>query len=247
MSMQLSDITNRTGILELIEDLTGTQSATTSSYTRTTKIRDVNNAYANYFLIGAMTEGRWQLDDTNHTKYPIITTALTANQQDYSFTVDEQNNQILDIYRVEIVDPNGLAIELSPIDQFDIKGQALTEFMKDEATPIYYDKTANGIILYPAPNYTNSAGLKIYYNRTPSYFTVSSTVASDTTKPGIPDVFHEYLALRPSYQYCLRKGLPQTANLKQDMLLMEESIKSYYMSRSKDEVKRMSPLRRSSH
>ena len=231
-----------TEIVTLIEENTGTQSTTTSSYPLASKTRDINNAYANYFLIGAQTEKRWQLDDTNHPKYPIITTALTANQQDYTFTTDEQGNQILDIYRVEIIDSTGLAVELSPIDQFDIKGQALTEFLKDAATPTYYDKTANGIILYPTPNYTNAAGLKIYYNRTPEYFTVS-----DTTKlPGIPDMFHEYLAIRPSYQYCLRKGLPQTPNLKQDMMIMEEGIKDYYKSRSKDEIKRMTPAPRSS-
>lgn len=236
MSMQFTEL------VTLIEENTGTQSTTTSSYPLASKTRDINNAYANYFLIGAQTEGRWQVDDTNHPKYPIITTALTANQQDYTFTTDEQGNQILDIYRVEIIDPNGLAVELTPIDQFDIKGQALTEFMKDASIPMYYDKTANGIILYPQPNYTNAAGLKIYYNRTPEYFTVS-----DTTKlPGIPDMFHEYLAIRPSYQYCLRKGLPQTPNLKQDMLIMEDGIKDYYKSRSKDEVKRMTSAPRSS-
>lgn len=243
MAMQFSDTTNRTGIIELIEDNTGTQSSTTSSYTLKTKTRDVNNAYANYFLIGGQTDGRWQLDDTNHTKYPIITTALTANQQDYTFTVDEQSNQILDIYRVEILDPTGHGVELTPIDQFDIQGQALTEFMRDAATPLFYDKTANGIILYPKPNYTNSTGLKIYYNRTPDYF-----VSTDTTKkPGIPDMFHEYLALRPSYQYCLRKGLPQTASLRNDMLAVEEAIKLYYSNRSKDEVKEMSAAPRNSH
>ena len=242
MSMVFSNTTDRTGIIELIEDNTGTQSATTSSYPLKSKTRDVNNAYANYFLIGGQTEGRWQLDDTNHTKYPIITTALTANQQDYTFTVDEQSNQILDIYRVEILDPTGLGVELTPIDQFDIQGMALTEFQKSAATPLFYDKTANGIILYPKPNYTNSAGLKIYFNRTPSYF-----LSTDTTKtPGIPDTFHEYLALRPSYQYCLRKGLPQTVQLKADMLAMEEGIRSYYSSRSKDEVKEMSAAPRSS-
>lgn len=237
MSMQFTEI------VTLIEENTGTQSTTTSSYPLASKTRDINNAYANYFLIGAQTEGRWQLDDTNHTKYPIITTALTASQQDYTFTTDEQGNQILDIYRVEILDPTGLGIELTPIDQFDIQGQAMTEFLKTSATPVYYDKTANGIILYPTPNYTNAAGLKIYYNRTPDYFLVS-----DTTKlPGIPDMFHEYLALRPSYQYCLRKGLPQAVNLKQDMMIMEEGIKSYYSSRAKDEIKRMTPAFRTSH
>ena len=212
------------------------------SYKPADKLADVNLTLGDAISIALEAGGTWQYDDTNHLDYPIVTTALVSGQRDYSFTTDEQGNQILDIYRVEIVDSTGLAIELSPIDQFDIKGQALTEFMKDAATPLFYDKTANGIVLYPEPNYTNAAGLKIYYNRTPDYF-----LSTDTTKkPGIPDVFHEYLALRPSYQYCLRKGLPQTANIKQDMLLMEEGIRAYYNSRSKDEKKVMSAAYRSS-
>lgn len=242
MAMVFSDTTDRDGIVELVEDLTGTQSSTTSSYTLKTKTRDINNAYARYFLLGVEAEGRWQLDDTNHTKYPIITTNLVSGQQDYSFTVDEQSNQILDIYRVEILDSTGNGVLLTPIDQYDVKGQALTEFMSENAQPTYYDKTANGIILYPAPNYNYTNGLKIYFNRTPSYF-----VYTDTTKtPGIPDVFHEYLAIRPAYQYCLRKGLPQKNDLKTDVLELENFIRTYYSNRSKDEPKAMTPAPRSS-
>lgn len=251
--MVFSETTYRTGIIQLIEDNTGTQSATTSSYSLQTKTRDVNNAYANYFMIGFQTEGRWQLDDINQTDFPIITDNLTANQPSYAFTLDGSSNvdtlgnatgnQILDIYRVEIKDPNGNWVELNPIDEFDLKGQSLTDFMKDAAQPIYYDKTSNGIFLYPKPNYPSSEGLKIFYNRTPAYFQYTDT----TKRPGIPDMFHEYLALRPSYQYCLRKGLPQTASLKQDMLAMEDAIRSYYSSRARDEVKRMTPAYRNSH
>lgn len=242
--MQFSDTTNRTGLVQLLEDLTGTQSATTSSYSLTTKTRDINNAYSNYFLIGAQTEGRWQLDDTNHTDFPIITANIVLNQQDYTFTNDGStpSNQILDIYRVEVTDTNGQAYQLQPIDQFDIQGIALTEFMDTASRPMYYDKTANGLILYPKPDYNYTNGLRIYYSRTPSYF-----LSTDTTKtPGIPNVFHEYLAIRPAYQYCLRKGLPQTANLKDDVLRIEEAIKSYYNSRQKDEVVKMTPAYRSS-
>lgn len=240
--MQFSDTTNRTGIIQLIEDLTGTQSATTSSYPLASKTRDVNNAYANYFRIGFEAEGRWQLDDTNQNDYPIITDNLIANQQDYSFVTDGSTpaNQILDVYRVEVKDSTGFAYELIPIDQFDIKGQALTEFMKDAGIPKYYDKTANGLILYPKPNYNYTEGLRIYYNRTPSYF-----LSTDTTKkPGIPDFFHEYLAYKPAYLFSLRKGLPQTAGYKDDITRMEDQIRSYYSSRAKDEVKRMSAIPR---
>ena len=233
--MQLSDITNRTGIIELLEDKTNTQSATTSSYTRTTKIRDINNAYAHYLTLANQASGRWLADDTNQVDYPVITTNIVSSQQDYSFTVDEQGNQILDIYRVECFDSAGIAHKLRPFDMQDTE-QALTEFMKNGGIPVCYDKTANGLILYPTPNYSYTNGLKIYYERTPSYFTVSGTVASDTKKPGIPDIHHEYLALRPAYQYCLQKGLSQASSYYNEMIAMESFIKEYYRDRNKDEI-----------
>ncbi len=242
--MQFSDTTNRTGVIQLIEDLTGTQSATTSSYPLATKTRDANNTLAYYFVLAQSAEGRWQVDDTNHTNSPIIDANVVANQADYSFTTDGSStpNQVLDIYRVECKDSTGYASELIPIDQYDVSGIALSEYLKTAGIPKYYDKIGNDIILYPKPSYNYTSGLTIYINRTASYF-----LSTDTTKkPGIPDVFHEYVAFRPAYQFCLRKGLPQTASLKVDMLAMEENIKSYYSTRAKDEVKMMTPAFRSS-
>lgn len=236
MSMQFSDTSGRTGIVELLEDLTTTQSATTSSYPLKTKTRDINNAFAKYMQLAIASAGRWQVDDTNQTDYPIIKTNLVANQQDYSFTVDANSNQILDIHRVEILDTAGNAVLLKPIDQEDIKNMAMTEYQKTAGTPTFYDKTSNGIVLYPAPSYNSTNGLKIYTSRTPSYF-----VSTDTTKkPGIPDMFHEYLALRPAYYYCLQKSLPQTNNYYQEMLDLESRIKEYHRDRSKDDKVKIS-------
>lgn len=236
--MQFSDTTNRTGIIELIEDLTGTQSASTSSYTLATKTRDVNNAFANYNMIAQRSAGGWESDDTNQTDYPIITTNLVANQQDYSFTLDEQGNQILDIYRVEIASPGGIFSQAIPLDDVNMNGVSLTEFMKTPGTTIFYRKTANGIFLYAPTSYNYTNGLKIYYARTPTYF-----LSSDTTKkPGIPDMFHEYLALRPSYFYALAKGLPQASALGNQVVEFEGSdrlgitgkIADFYANRSRD-------------
>lgn len=231
MAQQFSDTVNRTGIIQSIERLTNTQSASTSSYPLTEKTVDVNNAFAKYITMAISTSGRWQVDDTNHTKYPVITTNLVANQQDYTFTVDEQLNQILDIYRVEVMDESGIFHVVSPISQEDIKGVAMSEFMKTAAQPFYYDKTANGIFLYAKSSYNATNGLKIYFARTPSYF-----VSTDTTKvPGIPDIHHEYLSLRPSYFYCLAKGLKNVNNYKVELMEMEANIKEYYRDRSKDD------------
>lgn len=236
--MQFSDTVNRTGIIELIEDLTGTQSATTSSYTLATKTRDVNNAFSNYNMVAQRSAGSWESDDTNQTDYPIITTNLVSGQQDYSFTVDQQGNQILDIYRVEIAGPSGIFSQVIPLDELDMNGTSLTEFMKTSGTVMFYKKTANGIFLYAPTSYNYTNGLKIYYARTPTYFLTSDT----TKKPGIPDMFHEYLALRPAYFYALAKGLPQAQALGNQVIELEGSdrlgitgkIGDYYANRSRD-------------
>lgn len=238
MSMPFSNTSTRQGIIELLEDLTTTQSATTSSYPIATKTRDINNALAKYTQLAISSQGRWQFDDTNHTDYPIIKTNLVSGQQDYSFTVDENGNQILDIERVEILDSASIGHELRPLDIKDLDGTAMTEFMKNGGIPVYYDKTANGIVLYPAPNYNGTNALKIYTSRTPSYFASTDT----TKKAGIPDVFHEYLALRPAYYYCLQKGMTIANNYLTEMQDMESRIKEYHRDRSKDETMKMRPI-----
>lgn len=223
-----------TEILAQIQELTNTQNTTTSSYTTVSKTRDVNNAFNKLMLLAVQSEGMWQVDDTNQTDYPIITGDLVADQQDYSFTVDANSNQILDIYRIEMLDSTGtIWSQLEPIDQSELKGTALGEFMKTAGTPVYYDKTANGLFLYPKPSYNSTNGLKIYINRSPSYFSASD-VSTGTKKPGIPNNLHEYLAIRPSYYYCLQKGLPQATALGNEMLRFEEIIGEVYAKRSKD-------------
>ena len=50
------------------------------------------------YAIGA--DRRFQWDDTNHSKLPIGTTNLVANQAEYSFLSDEQGNSILNLTRI---------------------------------------------------------------------------------------------------------------------------------------------------
>lgn len=230
-----------TEILGLIQRNTNTQNTTTSSYPIADKTTDVNNALNKFMLLSIGASGKWQVDDSNQTDYPIVIGNLVSGQQDYTFDVDYAGNQIMDIYRIEILDNTGTARLLTPVDQSEIKNTALTEFMNGGGIPQYYDKTANGIFLYPAPNYNSTGGLKIYTSRTSTYFTVSDT----TKKAGIPWAFHEYLAVRPSYYYCLQKGLPQTANLYKEMIDFEDKIENFYSLRSRDEKQQVRTIYRS--
>lgn len=233
--MQYRDTTDRTGIVELLEDLTETQSASSSSYPIARKTRDINNALDDFAVLSVSSSGTWQADDTNHTKYPIIYTNIVANQQDYSFTEDEQGNQILDIYRVEIKDPNGNWQLIKPYNEND-EETALAEQSTETGTPTRYSKTANGIFLDRTPSYNSTGGLRIYFARTGSYFT-----ASDTTKePGIPNPFHRYLAWKPAYWYWLPKDRNKALTFKAEVDAIELQIKNYYSRRTRDERGKMS-------
>lgn len=245
MSLQFSDTTTKKGIVQVIERMTTTQSASSSSYPLYDKTVDINAALANYMILATQATGRWQVDDTNHPDYPIIFGDVLLGQQDYSFTVDEQGNQILDIYKVRIKDAQGNWRTLKQRDVQDTDDNFLNSTDTGEVTE--YELTANGIFLTKIPNYSLSDALEIYISRTPTYF-----VSTDTTKkPGIPDIFHEYLAIRPSYFYCLAKGLPQAQSYAITLYGrdgnggMERAIKDYYSNRNRDERRRLVPNRES--
>lgn len=240
MALPFSDTTNRTGIVQLIEDRTNTQSSTSTSYTLAAKTRDINLAFAKFMSIAVDSSGRWQVDDTTQTDYPIIDADLIAGQKDYAFTLDGSTpqNYVLDIHRVECLDSAGNWVLLRPLDMKDVS-VALDAFQPTNGTPAFYDKTSNAIFLYPAPSYSwrlaNEArqGLRFYFSRTPVYFTATG---NDSKVAGIPDIFHEYLVIRPAYFYCLSKGLSQkAAAYKVEMQEMESMIRKYYGTRQRDE------------
>ena len=224
MSLTYSEIT------ALIDDNVDTDN---TKYPLTKKVVDVNLAVDKFFAIALQASGKWQFDDSNHTKDPIITTDLISGQRDYHFTVDEQSNLILDIYRVMVANEAGIFYDLKTADQ-QTRGYKSLGFVDGQnitGKPYKYDKTANGVFLDPIPDYNATDGLKMFISREASYF-----VSGDTTKVfGACGLFHEYLALRPSYYFAYRKGLKNKLDLLNEMNKMEADIDEYYGQRSKDE------------
>jgi hypothetical protein len=228
--MQFSDSANKSGIVELIDANTGSNS---TSYTIEDKTRDINLALDRVFSLIFSVGGTWQFDDSNHTDYPIITTNLVSGQRDYSFVTDGSGNFVLDIYKVLVDDGTGVFKELFPVDQQTKAPHNYLDGENLDGIPDTYDKTANGIFLDAIPDYNATGGLKILINRTGSYF-----VKTDTTKkPGFAALFHEYLALRPSYQYAYRKSLANANVLKAEMNEMEQALITHYDGREKDSRK----------
>lgn len=216
-----------TQLLDLIDDNVKSNS---TSYSTADKTRDINLALDRVFSIIFEVGGTWQFDDNNHGDYAIITTNIVSGRRDYSFTTDEQGNLILEIHKVFVADNTGLFREMATTDVPSGAPANYYDGQNTQGQPNSYDKTANGIFLDPIPDYSRTGGLKVYISREGSYFTTSDT----TKKAGFAGLFHEYLALRPSYQYAYRNSLPNTNLLKQEMLEMEEAIKNYYKAREKD-------------
>lgn len=243
--IQFSNSTTKAGIIEQIGKRTGTQNASSTAYSLAEKTVDVNMALANFFMLATKATGRWQVDDSNFLDYPIIYTNIVAGQQDYSVTEDETGNQVTDIWKIRIQYPDGSWKTLSQRDIND--GMDDDEWMNSNQTglPTEFDLNADGIFLNAIPNYDLGNGLEVYVSRTGSYF-----VSTDTTKAaGIPDIFQEYLIIRPSYLYCLDKALPRATQLgyilfgRDGKSGMEKAIQDYYASRNRTEKPRFRPAR----
>lgn len=224
----------RTGLIQGLEDLTSTQSASSSSYPLATKTRDINLAFDDYQTIVTEASGTWQLDDSNHTKYPNMKFDLVSGQQDYSFTEDEQGNQVQDIYRVECKDANGKWQLLLPYDeQSETESLSARELLS--GTPTRYYKTANGIFLDLTPNYSSTLGIRMFFTRSPNYF-----LTSDTTKEaGIPNAHHRYLIVKPAYWYWLPKDTQRASLFFAELEKIEKMISNSVSQRVRDERPRM--------
>lgn len=229
MAMQFSDTTNLTGIVETLARYTGTQTSTTSSYSLAAKTVDINNAYVYFLNLASKAAGKQQVDDLNNSTLPLVLLDIVSGTANYAMKVDEASptNQILQLQKLRIKDANGKWTDyLTQIDKNEVD---ISQYQDVTGTPEYFDLIGNNIVFYPTFNYSASDAIELTVTRTPVYFTTSDT----TKKPGIPDMYHEYLVLRPAYFFCVAKGLPQAKAYGEAMLMMERDAKQYYANRNK--------------
>jgi len=212
--IQFSDTSNKTGLIQLVEQYTGMGDANISG--NSTYLKQVTGLVNNWYGIVISdilnADGRWEYDDTNHPDQPTITTALVSGQQDYTLTVDDNSAQVLEITRVEIKDSAGNWTLLKPIDQRDIP-IAYAEHQETTGVPDQFDVIGSTINLFPAPNYSQAASLKVFIKREGSYFASTDT----TKKPGFASPFHIILAMGAAYDWGLGKGKANIASLRQEI------------------------------
>jgi hypothetical protein len=236
MSLQFNDTTNFKGIVQLYERELGMPRGTITGNRLKELTADVNLAWDSYLALALRASGTWQFDDSNHTDYPILTTDLVANQRDYAFTVDSGSNLILEIQKVLVSDASGNYREVDPVDvQTEKDTQGFYNGDNATGVPQKYDKLANGIFLDPIPSYNYTAGLKIYVNREPSYFTSSDL----TKKPGCPGIHHRYFYLRPALDYARVNNLANLGAISASVMALENDIEEYFGKRARDQRTRL--------
>lgn len=240
MSLAFSDTSTYKGIIQTIERRVYGQDAIGRISDNATLLKqwtaDINLAWDSYLSLVFASDGTWQFDDSNHTDYPFIKTNIVSDQNDYTFTTDENGNLILDIMKVAILKSatDTLYEEIEPIDQ-QAKDDARDLVSETTATsvPYQYDKTGNAIFLDPTPSYSATNGLKIYINREASYFTSSDT----TKKPGCPGNHHIYFALKPIVEYSRFNTVANINLVERELEKVEAQIQKDFARRNKDEEK----------
>jgi hypothetical protein len=233
--MVFSDTTNLQGLVQDFERLTGIGIGNVSGDTAQLKSF---TARANHWLdrtvgiiLGA--DNRWQWDDTNHTTLPIGTADIVSGQGTYKFDA-----QWLRVNRFEIANSSGTFGVLDPIDQADIL-QGYTTYRSTAGLPTEVDVIGDTITLKPTPNYNYTNGLKVFFQRRPSYF-----ASTDTTKePGIPAVAHRLLSYGPAFDYAIEKNLSNVSVLRDEIERMEQRLEEFISERSRYEKPRIIPKR----
>lgn len=229
---------NLSAIQKKIYRLTKTNA---TSYVVADLTDDLNIAYNRVTSLIIQADGRWQWDDDNQLTtdqgngvggQQNGTTALVANQQDYTFPVT-----YLKVNRIEIL-PNGgnFFYKLFPRDVQDPVWNS--EFNGIDTTtkgaPMYYDITGHSVFLYPIPNYSQNASLKFYFQRGQIDF-LTADVTTGTLTPGFASLFHDLLCYLVAYDYAVI-NLPQLAPDYFAVIQRKEAdLKEYYAHRNKDD------------
>lgn len=229
--MVFNDTTNLSGIIQLCEDYTNLGNTGISG--NTTLLKKIT-AYANEanreaWAVIHKKYGGWQYDDSNNSNTPIdATTALVSGTADYAIP-----SAALTINQIEVKDENGDWHKVIPLTYEQIgETGAISEFEETNGEPRYYTLTGDTITLYPAPDYSQAASLKVYYDRGSHDFVYGDTTAT----PGFASEFHGIIPVGASMRYWFAKpqGTDAYNKLQIEYEKMKKNLGDFYSEQWKN-------------
>lgn len=224
--MNLSDISTK------ITSLTG---ADTTQYPNANRLIDINVWNRRVDIHILKSQDGFDFDDSNNSDFPIWTTNLVANQQDYALP-----SGMLELKRVEITYDNGATWhKATPFDIGQREKATASNAISDFTTANpYYDPQYNSIFLYPIPIANGTASLKLWGTRTITEFTLSD-LTTGTLSPGFDANFHDIDAYGPAFEFCLSHELPRTNAIKNELNEKLALLENHYGKKNTDEIASM--------
>lgn len=219
-SLQYNGHSTNQDICSFADDLVNTDD---TSYTLEAKTRSANRWMRKIWTWIFFSYGGWQYDDGNQQDLPSATDTLTSGKTAYALP-----STAITVRGVEVKDASGIWIELSPVNEEQIREiGAVGEFMKTSGIPAYYQLVGNSVKLYPASNWTQSASFKVFFDRGSVSFASTDTTAT----PGFATEFHDAVPTGMASDYASRKNYPNKADFINDMAMYERNIKKFYAQR----------------
>lgn len=212
----------------MVRRLTNTD---TNTYPIADLTADLNTIYSEYVSVMLSSDTRWQWDDSNFSTLPISTTDLVSGQRDYKF-----NDTFLKVIKVYVKDATGNYYELTQLDPQDSVSNFEAMSMNENNSgntgqPAWFDLDGDILRLQPSPNYSQTDGVKVFFQRYESVF-----ASTDTTKvPAIPYPFHMGLAYGTAHIFALVHGQPTVDRLKIEDIECRKSLAEFLSKRNKAE------------
>lgn len=182
----------------------------------------INQGIDRFYSIAFQYDALWNFDDRTHGDLPIATTNIVSGTRDYLFDAD-----LLMVTQVFAKDSSGVFHEIVPQD--DLTSPKAYTVDDGSGVPTTYELVGNSIILNPSPNYNSTGGLKVTFKRNGDKFAYTDGALT----PGIPSLFHGYLARFASFPYLVEKSLKHAGAVKQSIMEDEIAIREFISNRAK--------------
>lgn len=223
--MLWNDTSNLTGVVQEGERLC--QVGVGGFSGNTTKLKEFmarcGQAIDRFYAIAFKYDQLWNFDDRNQSDLPIASTNVITSQQDYQFA-----SELLGVTQVFCKDSGGTFQELKEQDDRNDPEAYLRK--QSTGVPTHYELVGNSILLSPIPNYNSTLGLKVTFKR--NGVKPAHDVASDVS-PGIPSLFHPFIARYSSMMYLIDKQMNNVANVSALVQQDEVSIREFISNRAK--------------
>lgn len=206
-----------------VRELTNT---TANDYSDASLIRDLNSEASMVQINILRDRGVLEHDDSNYTDLPIATFAVTAGENTYKITTDEDANYILTKHKITLLH-EGKRVDIPRVMIAEGSQTALEQ--TETGFPREYYEVGKSIVFNPTPAVSTTG--QVWFDRE-----LDQILTSDTSKElGIPRAYHNVVAYRVAYNYAIDKSLPNENSILRRIEMEEVRLSQYEENRRGDE------------